>query len=40
MNNSKLNEKDKNKTFKRNAAFSNKYGIANNNYKNLAQKMI
>ena len=34
MNNSKLNEKNKNKTFKRNAAFSNKYGIANNNYKN------
>ena len=34
MNNSNLNDKNKNKTFKRNAAFSNKYGIANNNYKN------
>ena len=33
-NNSKLNEKNKNKTFKRNAAFSNKYGMANSNYKN------
>ena len=33
-NNSKLNEKNKNKTFRKNTAFSNQYGITNSNYKN------
>ena len=34
VNSSKLNEKDKNKQFKRKAAFSSQYGTLNNNYKN------
>ena len=33
-NNSKLNEKNKNKTFRKNTAFSNQYGVTNSNYKN------
>ena len=33
-NNSKQSERNKNKTFKKNTAFSNQYGIINSNYKN------